>query len=561
LRAAIAALILLALPTGGRAQGGPSWDRPVDRDLELPSFEPPEREPGRILPPISLPEEPSGGGLAAGQRIFVQGYRFRGNTRLSDAELQQVAAPFAGREVSFADLELLRDRLTRAYVRRGYVSSGALLPDQRVEDGIVWIQIVEGVLSELEIHTDGRLRESYLRKRLEPAPRAVVDLDRLERSLEILQQDVRIRRLRAELAPGDRRGESLLRLWVEERRPYWARLAFDNHRAPSIGSQRGQVELGTTNLSGFGDSLELSYAGSPGAHDAQGRYELPISRWDTRVALFARGIWSEIVEEPFEPLDIRSEIQSFGASLHQPVYRSLHDLLELSLAGEWRRSKTSLLGVGLPFGEGPSQNGVAKVSVLRLGLDWVHRGRDQVIAARSTLSWGIDALGATVNSGDTPDGRFVAWLGQARWARRLGLLDLQLIAREDVQLSSEPLLGLEQFSVGGHASVRGYRENELVHDNGVVSSIELRMPLFRPGRRRLALELAPFLEHAHSWNRERATAGPTDLLSAGLGLRLAISERARVEAYWGQEIRRIEQAGPWDPQDSGFHFRVEVELR
>jgi hemolysin activation/secretion protein len=553
-------LLALAFPVAGRAQEGLSPNRSGDARLELPAFEPPHRQPGRILPPVSMPRESSRERLSAGLRVFVTGYRFSGNTALSDSQLGRIAAPFSGREVSFADLEVLRDRLTLAYVRRGYVSSGALLPEQRVQDGIVHIQIVEGVLADLEIHTDGRFRESYLRERLEPVRRGVVNVNQLERRLQTLQRDSRVRRLRAELAPGDLRGESRLRLWVEERKPYWARLGFDNYRAPSIGSQRGQLEFGYSNLTGFGDALELGYAGSPGAHDVGGRYEIPISRRDTRIALRARGIWSEIVEDPFGPLDVRSQTQSYGISLHQPVYHSIHDAIELSLAGEWRRSKTSLLGIGVPFGEGSSQGGVSKVSVLRLGVDWMHRGRSQVVAARSTLSWGIDALGATVNTGDTPDGRFLVWLGQAQWARRLGFLDLQLILREDIQLSNAPLLSLEQFSVGGHATVRGYRENALVRDNGLVGSIELRMPLIERSGGRPAMELAPFLEHAYAWNRDRPTSGPKSLFSAGLGLRFAISERARAQAYWGQEIRQIEDDAPWDLQDSGFHFRLEVEL-
>ena len=35
----------------------------------------------------------------------------------------------------------------------------------------------------------------------------------------------------------------------------------------------------------------------------------------------------------------------------------------------------------------------------------------------------------------------------------------------------------EKFSLGGVNSVRGYRENELVSDNGVIGSMELRIPL------------------------------------------------------------------------------------
>ena len=53
------------------------------------------------------------------------------------------------------------------------------------------------------------------------------------------------------------------------------------------------------------------------------------------------------------------------------------------------------------------------------------------------------------------------------------------IVRMDSQISRDPLLSLEQFAIGGHASVRGYRENQIVRDSGAVVSAEARLPLFQ----------------------------------------------------------------------------------
>ena len=100
-----------------------------------------------------------------------------------------------------------------------------------------------------------------------------------------------------------------------------------------------------------------------------------------------------------------------------------------------------------------------------------------MIALRSTESIGLDLLGATENSGDVPDGQFFAWLGQAQFARRLFGSDWQLNLRGDVQLTADPLLPIERIAIGGIDTVRGYRENELVVDNGWIASAELRIPL------------------------------------------------------------------------------------
>ena len=158
----------------------------------------------------------------------------------------------------------------------------------------------------------------------------------------------------------------------------------------------------------------------------------------------------------------------------------------------------------------------------------------------------MDALGATKNEGDIPDGQFLAWLGQFQWARRLGWKDTQLIGRGDLQLSDSPLLGLEQFAVGGHGTVRGYRENQLVRDNGVVGSIEARVPIWKASDGRPILELVPFFDAAYSRNRKRPTIGPRTLISAGLGSRLDLGHGIRFEIYWGHPFPLL---GPQNSHD------------
>ena len=110
-------------------------------------------------------------------------------------------------------------------------------------------------------------------------------------------------------------------------------------------------------------------------------------------------------------------------------------------------------------------------------------------------------------------------MGQAQWARRLGVLDTELIARTDLQLAKEALLPLEQIAVGGRFSVRGYRENQLVRDNGWLASVEARIPVIRERRWANYVQVAPFVDVGHAWNTNRPTPELTTLASVGLGLR------------------------------------------
>ena len=180
----------------------------------------------------------------------------------------------------------------------------------------------------------------------------------------------------------------------------------------------------------------------------------------------------------------------------------------------------------------------------------------QVLSLRSSLNWGIDVLGATQN-GTSRDGEFVSWQGQAQYVRRLGQTANQLILSTTVQWSDSPLLSLEQFSLGGSGTVRGYRENQLVRDMAWLSSVEFRIPILFNRAGAGILQLAPFFDYGKGWNVRAATPEPPDLASAGIGLLWTPNARLNAQLYWGHPFRNL-NAGGSDAQDLGLHFKVRV---
>jgi hemolysin activation/secretion protein len=279
------------------------------------------------------------------------------------------------------------------------------------------------------------------------------------------------------------------------------------------------------------------------------------------------------VERPFDELDITSRARTIGLELRQPVYRTLRNWIELALTAENRKSATYLLGERFPFEEG-TDDGRVTVSVLRLRQDWVYRDLEQVVAARSQLTIGLDVLGATnddcafdlggtcttpagTSQDEIPDARFVAWLGQFQWVRRFERFwGIEAVLRTDVQLAAKPLFSMEQFSLGGFQSVRGYRENQLVRDNGLASSIELRVPVWSRPALGLDVQLAPFCDFGRSWNTNRVEASPRTLASVGVGLRVAFLRTLRGEIYWGHRLNSIDELGDGDLQDEGIGFAI-----
>jgi hemolysin activation/secretion protein len=541
-------------PTGRSGDRRPDL---LEEQLLAPSL-----EPLPLVPP-SVPPAAADELLLKG--VFVRKIVVTGNTVFTPEELAGVTAPYENRPLNNEDLESLRRSLTLYYIDHGYINSGAILPDQTVVDGIITIQIVEGKLSSIEIEGNKWFRDSYIKDRLAIGAGPPVNLNPLQQRLQFLQQDPRISRIHADMRPGTRHGESILKVNVEEKTPLYAWLAFNNYQSPSVGAEQGVLTLAHQNLTGHGDILNLTYGRSKGMNPLiDVWYSLPVTVHDTTLFLRYRKNDFNVIDEVFDPLDTESRCNIYEITLRQPLYRTLNQEFAVALTGNYLEDKTFLLGEPFSFYPGVV-NGESAVTALRFSQEWIYRTQREVLAARSRFSFGIDALDATVHGSSlTPDGRFLSWLGQFQWARVLKTWDTQLLFRTDVQISNQPLLPLEQIAVGGRYTVRGYRENLLVRDQALITSLELRIPIVQNAAWAEYLQLVPFSDYGYAKNRDLPTFYPRSIYSVGLGLRWGVplmkspaELKLDFEFYWGYALVDV---NPPDHnlQDDGIHFQIAV---
>jgi len=543
------------------AYAQPPFPDPTGRSGEPPPLlqEQPRRPPPvPILPPLPPPAERE---VLPSLRVFVREVRVVGNTVLPPEEIAAVVAPYLNREVTAEDLEALRIALTLLYVNRGHINSGAILPDQTVAEGTVTYQIIEGRVTEIDVEGNRWFRTGYLRRRLALGTGQPLNVNKLQEQLQLLLEDQRIRRLNADLKPGLRPGEATLTATVEERLPYKVWFTIDNYQAPSVGAERGIVTLEHQNLTGWGDVLTFRLGRSEGLDPLYDiRYAVPVTPYDTTVSFQYRKNSFKVIAEEFRVLDITSDSEIFTLGVRQPVYRTPTTEVAMELIGERLSHNTTLLGE--PFDLTPgARKGETVVTAIRWVQEVVHRTQNQVIAVRSRLSFGTDWLGATARNGEAPDSHFFAWLGQFQAVRQFdSLLGTQAIFRSDLQFAHERLLILEQMSVGGRYSVRGYRENTFVRDNAFVTSLEVRVPLVRNRSWADYLQLAPFVDYGRAWATLPPVDKPLDIASVGIGLRWGVTIpapveiRPQLEVYWGYPLRDIKTTGG-DIQDKGVHFQ------
>ncbi len=520
---------------------------------------PPTSAPRPAAPPSVRPPPPAErADPAAEVRFLLKGVQVTGSTVLDQADVDRAAAPFVGRAVGLQDLEEIRRRVTLLYVDRGHVNSGVVIPDQTIAEGVLALRAVEGRLTGIELTGNRRYRSSYLEERLRRGVSVPFNVNDLGRQQQILLQDPFLRRLNLGIRPGLAPGEARLVGEVEEASPYSLTAQVGNTQSPTVGEVRGQLLGVVGNLLGVGDVLALQYGRSEGINDGAVSYSVPIASDDTRLSVRYDVNSTLVVARNLGPLDITSRYHSVGLGLSRPFHRTPEEALTLGLSLEWRRSRTFLLGEPFSFSPG-AEDGRTNVTALRFYQDWLDRNAERVIALRSTFSVGIDALGAT-ETGAGAGGRFFAWLGQAQYVRRV-FGNAEFLARGNLQLSADPLFPIEQFVLGGFATVRGYREYLAATDNAAAGTLELRVPVGRlpvPFLSTTAeagvVQLVPFYDHGTGWNTRRPTPKNADLSSVGLGVRWLLGSGTAAEIYYGQALRRVDSGNAL--QDRGVHFRI-----
>jgi hemolysin activation/secretion protein len=564
------------LPEGNFFQ---SQQLPLPQDVQPPPPTPvPTPKPPQPLPPLEdllppsqptpTPSEPIPGKLP--ETIIIKRFEVIGSTVFSPEELAKVLTPFTNRPISLTEVYQARTAITELYIKRGYITSGAYLPPQTMEDGVVRIQVVEGTLEDIQVTGTRRLRRNYIRSRLGRATEPPLNRERLLEALQLLQLNPLIQNLSAELTAGTRQGASILQLKIQEAQTFSSQIVLDNRRSPSVGSFRRRLQVNEANLLGFGDGLSLAYTNTDGSNSFDASYTFPLNSRNGTLSFYYGTTSSDIIERPFNQLDIQSASRYYELIFRQPVIQTPTQEFALGFIASRRESDISSRlfqpDIGLPPNElspGADEEGRTRVSALRFFQEWTSRNSREVIAARSQFNIGLGALNATINS-NPPDSRFFSWQGQAQWVRLLAR-DTVLLLRADMQLASRTLLPLEQIGLGGLDSVRGYRQDFLLTDNGAFASAEVQVPVLRVPQINGVLQIIPFVDFGVGWNSsDRENPDPNTLASVGLGLRWsqgvsgAPPQEARFTARldWGIPLISVDsRERTW--QENGLYFSIQ----
>jgi hemolysin activation/secretion protein len=568
----ILGILIVAFPKSVLAQTvRPTLPKKINPSIPNPilprPLEPPVPVPQPIpQPPLDLspaPTPPPGGQSELPGSINISRFEFEGNTAFSDQDLAKVTVPFINRPITFTELLQVETAVTKKYIEAGYINSGAVIAAGQTlspTGAVVKIQIIEGGLEEIRISGTKRLQPNYVRSRLKLATARPLNQKRLLEALQVLQLDPLIQTISADLSAGSRPESGVLAVTVQEAKTFKTEFFADNNRAPSVGSFRRGVRVNQGNLFGFGDGLAFEYANTSGSNALNLSYKIPVNARNGTVTVSGAVSFTNVIENPFDQLDISGNSYSVDVSFRQPIIQTPKTEFALGITASRQESSNKFLGTTAFFGPnfklspGSDNNGITRISALRLFQDWTRRGSEDVFSVRSQFNAGFGILDATINN-TAPDGRFFDWRGQAQYVRLLAR-DTLFVFRSDLQLSPGALVPVEQFALGGQQSVRGYRQDALLTDNGVSASAEVRFPILRVKSIKGLLQIVPFVDFGLGWNSGgSADPSPNTLVGAGVGLQWQMGNSLNARFDWGIPLTDI-RSDKKSLQEQGLYFSI-----
>ncbi|MBC7804467.1 MAG: ShlB/FhaC/HecB family hemolysin secretion/activation protein [Candidatus Parcubacteria bacterium] len=451
-------------------------------------------------------------------------FQVEGNSVLPPIAIERAVYRFLGPRGSIEQVDKARAQLEKTFHDAGFLTVLVDIPEQQVTDGLVRLRVIEGRLERVRVlgqryYSQGAIRERVpeLTEGSAPYFPDVQDqLAQLNRGAD--------RRVTPVLKPGSAPGTVQVELNVEDKLPLHGSLELNDRYSANTSRLRLSGMLRYENLWQRDHSLTLNFQTSPQDTDEvkvfSASYLMPLAPSDRMLALYAVDSRSNVAA--IGTLGVIGRGRIYGARHILPLTSRGNYFHSLSLGLDYKdfQESVTLLGadsLNTPITYAPFQaqysgtmQDAAGVTQFNLGFNFAVRG----LFGNREAEFANKRFKAHAN--------YAYFRGDLQRTQNLPK-GWSLLGRLDAQAASQPLISSEQFAAGGYESVRGYLESEVLGDDGLRASLELRAPSFATGIEAIRqFNLVAFYEGARVTLKDPlpGQADKFSLSGAGFGLRL-----------------------------------------
>ena len=416
------------------------------------------------------------GALAQDAAHFdVNEYRVSGVFLLSAAQVEQAVTPFLGPNKTINDVDKASEALEKAYHDAGYLTALVSIPQQKVDGGVVHLQVTEAAISRLRVvgshyFSLGQIRDATPAL----AEGSVPDFAEVQDELGSLNHSAD-RRVTPVLRPGKDSGTVEVDLKVEDQIPFHGEADINNRYSQYGSPNHADVNMHWDNLWGLQHSIGLtlqSVVGNPQESSvASLNYTWPLSTEDT-LALYAvrsdsnvtySGVTNVVGTGDIYGLRYVKTLPGHTGFMHSATfgvdYKDFGQTVSLVNAG----------GFDTP------------ITYLPWLMEWDGTWSDDTSLRRFGISFNFHVSDLVGSDQQFADKRYKGLSNYSYFKGNASRKDTfndgwTLELRSTWQVTGQALVSNEQFAIGGSDTVRGYLESSALGDLGAAGTVELSTP-------------------------------------------------------------------------------------
>ena len=466
----------------------------------------------------------------AAKRLHV-----RGAKAYTESELVQVAGFVPGQSLNLQALYDMAEKITQRYRRDGFLVAQAYLPAQKINDGVVTIDVLEGQYGQIKLNNSSTLNSqvpSNLLAGLKPGD-AIATAPLEERLLRL--SDLPGVQVRSTLVPGASVGLSDLIVEVKPGARISGSVDADNAGNRYTGANRIGATVNINNPSDRGDLITLrALTSGEGLQYVRAAYQAPVGLG--RVGVAYSDLAYKLGHE-FAALDAKghARIATLFGSL--PLIRSRNTNLNAGLALDSKvfqdrieaipsvTDKRAQVLTATLYGD---QRDMRGGGISSYSLAWSMGNLD----IQSPAAHSLDSSTARSNGGYNKLAFAVSRLQQATQT-------VSVLASLSGQVASKNLDTSEKMELGGMNGVRAYPEGEAYADAGYLMTLEARKLLLLPPSVIGQVQLAAFVDAGTvkiSQSPWLGTSNSRHLSGAGVGAYWTRANDFSVKAFYARKL-------------------------
>ena len=456
--------------------------------------------------------------------------------------LAGIAADGSARPIS--EVCDLRDE-ANARLRVARFVATAQIPPQRIENGVLRLEVITGHITSVRVRGDAGPFESLIRARIAK----LTTLDPLNAAdaekLLVLANDVPGLSVQLSLSPSTtgKPGELVGELVVSFRR-FSVVANVQNYNSTLLGRETAYTRVEAYDLLGMNDETFIAGAATfdfKKQKILQAGESIGLSAAGDRLSFTGTIAWSR---PKLTAIDLRTLSLIGGIDYTRPLVRTVSSKLEVSTGFEYVVQRTRVYGAGasVPLNRDriPALYARLDGSTRRLRFDGTSKWS---FGGSLELHQGLPIMGATrasqIVDGYSPShyvGSAVATIvrGQVDGTFALGPV-LELATSLRGQYANKPLLNYDTFSLGNLTIGRGYDPGANTGDRAVAGAHEVRANLGTGHK--VSGQLYGFYDWVQLWNLDpQSTERSRFLRSVGAGVRLSAINSLRLDLTYAHPL-------------------------